>query len=302
MAIYETLANGTPGAGRAFTPQEAASYFIDRLHAASVGLASGFTVVRTDRREVAIPRLTADSGAKWAIEGEDLLTSDMVSDTLVATPRKLAALNILSNEVRMDSVPAILNAVGQSMVRALALKLDLGIFEGSGTAPEIRGLKNTSGIGSISMGTNGGALSNLDAIADALGLLTANNASPSAIAMAPRSWQTLSKVKTATGSNQPVLTTGGTMAEGITRSLFGVPVYLTSQLSVAETQGTASNASSIYVYDAAQIIAVIRNDATVEVDSSAAFRTDESLVRCILRADVVVPNPAAVVRIAGVTP
>lgn len=302
MAIYETLAGGAAGSGRPFTPQEAATYFIDRLHAASVGLASGFTVVRTDRREVAIPRLTADSGAKWAVEGEDLLTSDMVSDTLVATPRKLGALNVLSNEVRMDSVPAILDAVGASMVRALALKLDAGIFEGSGTPPEIRGLRNTSGIGSVSMGANGGPLTNLDSIADALGVLTAANANPSAIVMHPRAWQTLSKIKTATGSNQPVLTTGATLAEGITRSLFGVSVFLTSQLSVTEVQGTATNASSIYVYDARQILAVIRNDATVEVDSSAAFRTDESLLRCILRADLAVPNPAAVVRIAGVTP
>jgi hypothetical protein len=32
------------------------------------------------------------------------------------------------------------------MVRSLALKLDLGFFEGSGEAPEIKGLKNVSGI------------------------------------------------------------------------------------------------------------------------------------------------------------
>lgn len=298
MAIYETPL----GTGRAFTPAEAGAYFIDKLAAESVGLLSGMTVVRTDRRELQVPRLTADAGTKWAAEGEDLLTSDMVADTLTATPRKLAALNVISNEVRTDSVPAILNALGVSMVRALALRLDRGIFEGSGTAPEIRGLRNTSGIGSISMGTNGGALTNLDAIADALGLLAGNNARASAIAMHPRTWQSLSKIKTATGSNAPVLTTGGTLADGITRALFGVPVYLTSQLSVTETQGTAINASSIYVYAADRVMVVVRSDATVEVDTSAAFRTDEALVRAIVRADLVVPDAAAVVRIAGVTP
>ncbi len=299
MAIYETPL----GTGRSFTPQEAGEYFIDKLNAESIGLLSGMTVVRTDRRELLVPRLTADAGTKWANEGDDLLTSDMVADTITATPRKLAALNVISNEVRVDSVPAILNALGTSMVRALALRLDKGIYEGSGIAPEVRGLRNTSGVGSVSMGANGAALANLDAIADALGTLAGNNANATAIAMHPRTWQSLSKVKTApTGSNQPILSTGATLADGISRALFGVPVYLSSQLSVTETQGTATNASSIYAYAADQVMVVFRSDATVEVDSSAAFRTDESLVRAIVRADVVVPNPAAVVRIAGVTP
>ncbi len=298
MAIYETPL----GTGRSFTPQQAGEFFIDKLNAESIGLLSGMTVVRTERRELAVPRLVQDAGTKWAAEGEDLLTTDMVADTIVATPRKLAALNIISNEVRTDSVPAILDALGTSMVRALALRLDRGIFEGSGTAPEVRGLRNTSGVGVVSMGANGAPLTNLDAIADALGTLAGNNANASAIAMHPRTWQSLSKIKTATGSNAPVLTTGGTLADGITRALFGVPVYLSSQLSVTETQGTATNASSVYVYSADSVMVVFRSDATVEVDSSAAFRTDESLVRAIVRADVVVPNPAAVVRIAGVTP
>lgn len=287
--------------GRAFTPYEAGAFFFDKLAAQSVGLLSGFTVIRTDRRELQVPRLTADAGSAWRNEGDDLLTADPLADTITATPRKLAGLNILSNEVRVDSVPAILDMVGKSLARSLGLKLDAGFFEGSGTAPEIRGLKSTSGIGSVSMGANGAAPANLDAIADAINLLESNNAVPGAIVMPPRTWGTLSKLKEATGSNKPVLINDAP-TEGIKRSVYGVPVFLTSQLGIAETQGTATNASSIYVFDPSQIVAVIRSDVTLEVDGSAAFRTDQSMVRAILRADMVVPNPAAVVRIAGVTP
>ena len=39
--------------------------------------------------------------------------------------------------------------LGSNLARAAALKLDLGFFEGSGTAPEIKGLRNTADIQSI---------------------------------------------------------------------------------------------------------------------------------------------------------
>jgi HK97 family phage major capsid protein len=81
-----------------------------------------------------------------------------------------------------------------------------------------------------------------------------------------------------------------------------VPVYLSSQLSTTETQGTANNASSAYVYQADQVVAVMRQDVRVERDSSRLFNSDQSELRAIMRADVVVPNPKAVVRILGIIP
>src|SRR5206468_593590 len=124
--------------------------------------------------------------------------------------------------------------------RALSLKLDLGFYEGSGTAPEIRGMKNVASIGTVSMGTNGAQLTNLDPIADALGTLEQANAEGNAIVMHPRSWQTLSKVKEIAGSTKPVLQdSAGSGSQGLRRSIYGVPVYLTSQLSIVEVQGTS---------------------------------------------------------------
>jgi HK97 family phage major capsid protein len=81
-----------------------------------------------------------------------------------------------------------------------------------------------------------------------------------------------------------------------------VPVYLSSQLGTTEVQGSASNASSAYVYQADQVVAVMRQDVRVERDSSRLFNSDQSELRAIMRADVVVPNPKAVVRILGVIP
>jgi HK97 family phage major capsid protein len=293
------VGTGTPGSNVA--PSENANAFFDLLAAKSVLLAAGAKQIRTDHHSLAVPRLTSDVVSAWVAEGDDITEDDPGLDTILATPRKVAALTSLSNEIVDDSVPGILAMVDDSMSRSLALRMDLGFFEGSGTAPVIRGLKNVSGIQSISMGTNGAALTNLDAIADALGLLDAANAGPRrAIFMAPRNWTTLSKVKEVSGSAKPVLTSTLDPAGAIRPSVYGVPVYTTSQISVTETQGSSSVANSIYVVDLDQTVVVIRNDLSVVMSTDFKFGSDQTVVRATARVDLVVPNPSGVVRIAGV--
>jgi HK97 family phage major capsid protein len=120
--------------------------------------------------------------------------------------------------------------------------------------------------------------------------------------MHPRSWKTLIKVKEVSGSTKALLQDEqGGAPNAPRRSLYGVPVFLSSQLSVTETQGSSGAvASSAYVYDASQVVAVMRQDARTELDSSRLFNSDQSELRCTMRADVVVPNPEGVVRVLGI--
>lgn len=99
-------------------------------------------------------------------------------------------------------------------------------------------------------------------------------------------------------------------------------VLMSSQMSIAETQGTNSDCSSAYIVQADQLVVVLRNldrynnggrfsmysdsvgdlssVARVEPDSSRLFNFDQSELRCIVRADMIVPNPAAIARIVGI--
>lgn len=305
MAIISSDITGT-----AFTPEEFANFFLRHLTPQSVGLSSGFRQLTTDRDTLSIPKMTDDAVANWTAEAAEITASDPAADSVVAVPRKLAALTIVSNEAVADSMPSISDMIGESLARAMALKLDLGYFEGTGTAPQIRGLKNVAGIQTVSMGTNGAALTNLDPIADALGMLREQDALGSAVVMHPRTWRAVTKLKEQTsGNNKPLLAdhasspagnVGGAARGDSVGSIYGVPVYLTSQISIAETQGTGTNASSIYMYDALRVISVMRTDGTVEADASAKFTSDQLVIRGKLRADMVVPYPEAVVRITGV--
>lgn len=301
LAELRALTGAGSTDGGAYTPTEFASYFFDRLAASSVGLRSGFRVIRTSRDSLVVPRWTGDTSAAWTAEAGTITSTDATADQITATPRKLAGIQRVSNEALSDSNPALADIVAGGLVRAVALKADLGFFEGSGTAPEIRGLKNVAGITTVSMGTNGAAISSLDPFADALGALQTANTEGLAIAMHPRSWTALMKLKEGTGSNKPVLQEhAGSAGQAVMRSIYGVPVYLSTQLSITETQGSSSVASSAYVYAPSEVVVVVRDDVRVERDSSRLFNSDESEIRAITRLDMVVPNPAAVVRIAGI--
>lgn len=288
----------TTSAG-AIAPPELSTYVFDRLRASSVALASGIQVIATDRDQITWPRITADVATAFYNEGQAFTPADPTLVSLTATPRKLGALVQFSNEVIDDSVPAVVDVMNAHVSTILGLRLDLAIFEGTGTAPEITGLKNIAGINTVSMGTNGAAPTSLDPISDALGTLEAANAKPGAIVMHPRTWNELRKLKATTGEylleDEPL-----TVADPAALRLFGVPVHLTSQIATTEAQGTATTASSIYVYDPGQVVLVRRNDAVIELDRSRLFNQDMSELRGKIRATVVVPNPGAVCRITGV--
>jgi HK97 family phage major capsid protein len=291
---------GGANPGQIVSPPEFAEFFFDRLAAASVVLQSGVRVIPTEARELRVPRLTSDVAANWTDEAAEIAVSDPAMDSVVAIPRKLAVLTYASNELFDDSTPELAALVGTSVARSMALKLDKGLLEGSGTAPEIRGLKNQSGIQTLSAGTNGGAMT-IDLVADALGLLNAANAGARrAIYMPARTWTALSKVKDSTGSNRPVLMADTNPTGTPTRAIYGTPVYVSNQLSQAESQGTGNNLNSVYVVDLDSVVVVRRRDLTVVRDSSWKFSSDQTAIRATSRFDLVLSHPEGVVRITGV--
>ena len=241
---------GNTGAGSYVAPDEASSSFFDKLSAASVALQSGVRVIRTDRDALRVPRVLADPSVSWTSEGSQISPADPNYDEVVATPRKLTALTLVSNELVMDSNPSVLDLLEMQLARAIALKFDLGFLEGSGTPPEIYGMKNVVGINTAGSpggtGTAAGGFVNLDFMASAIGQLFTDNATPGVAVMHPRTWTQLIKIKEQTSSNnKPLLQdSAGAGTDGVRRSLYGVPVLLSSQLSLTETQTTSTTAAA----------------------------------------------------------
>jgi HK97 family phage major capsid protein len=279
------------------SPVEYANFIFDRLRAHSVLLASGARVVPTERQSEVFPQLTAAASPGWYAEGATFTEGDPTMTTITATPKKVGHIVAMSNELIDDSDPSALDVIQQNLLKIMALKFDLGAFEGTGTSNQITGLKNVSGIQvNSSLGTNGGNISSLDIISDTFELLEAANATPGAIVMHPRTWNELRELKDSYGRYQ----LNPSPSDGYRPQIFGVPVYISSQLSVTETQGSASTCSSIYIYQPDQVVVVLRQDVQVELDRSRLFNADQSEMRARFRADLIVPNATAVARIVGI--
>ena len=280
------------------SPGELSTTLFDRLRAASVVLSTGIRTLMTESDSVTYPALSGDVAPTWTAEAAAIAPSDPTFNTVVATPRKLAALTQVSNEALDDSDPSIATVLSSHLLRVLALRLDAGLLEGTGTAPEIRGLRNIVGIQTLAAAANG-QTPTLDNFADAIALLEAVNVPRERIriVVAPRNVGALRKLKASTGgtylwSSDPSATSPA--------SIFGVPVAASAQLSLTEVQGTsAAVANSAYAYDVDSLVYVGRSPTEIELDRSRLFNADQSEMRAKLRGDLISPTPTGIVRVTG---
>lgn len=279
------LNSANPGA--AFAPTEYASFLLETLSAQSVALQSGVKRIETNRHELHIPRMLTDVAAAWTAEGADLTPTDPTADSFIVQPSKVTAFTKVSNESVADSDPAILEALGRSMMKSLSLKIDKAFFEGSGTAPEPKGMGGQTGINTVTLSATP---TNLDAFSDAIGALAADNASAGAIVLHPTDFLMVSKLKEGTTSERNLLQMhAGNASDATALRIQGVPVYQSTQVTV----GTA------YVYDPSLCYMVIRDDISIEIDNSVYFGSDSTAVRARARVGFGFPYAAGTCKITG---
>lgn len=150
-----------------------------------------------------------------------------------------------------------------SLVRSFAVEIDRVALYGTGTPPQPRGLRTTTNVNEVSMGVNGLALTSYDQILDLLALIWADNVPDvNAAIMAPRTLATLSKLKEATTNAPlappPVIAT--------------LPMLMTANVPINETQGAASTASTLFLGEWSQLMLGFRRRCRSRwpVSSSAA--------------------------------
>lgn len=283
----------------ALVPTDYELYVWDRLHAQAVALKTNPTIIQTDRHSITLPHLLTDAAASWVAEGGAISETDPTGESIVVTPSKVAALNKFSRESADDSNPAIADIIGKNLTRSIALAVDKAFFEGTGSSNQPTGLKNVSGITTQSMGTNGASPANLDFLLTALATLEAANADMSKVVIVAPA-RTVNDLFALKDSQNRYLMSSVTAGGASARSIEGVPIYTSNQLTLTETQGSSNVANSAYVYDASQVIVVQSHGMRLEATNDAYFSTDQIGIRCITRVGFAVPNPTAVVRVVGV--
>ncbi len=285
------MAEGTDAAGGVLVPEQLSSRIIDRARAASVVFQAGALTAPMDSDTLVLARLSGGSDAEWKAENAAVTTSDQVWQRLELKAKTVVVEQILSRELFEDLSPAGAAAIENEIAKAIALKLDLAALEGSGVAPEPKGIANTEGVGSVDMGTDGLKPTSYNHLVQAVFACLKNDSdAPTAGVMHPRDAEILALLADSTG--QPLRKP---------EAIASLPTLYSSQIATDVTHGANDDTSSAYVGDFRQMIVGVRPSLNVRFQMLQERFSDNLQVGILawMRADVALAHPEHFAKVVG---
>lgn len=156
-ATYVT--SGATTGGNLVATDLMADDFIEALRNSSVMMSLGVKALPGLVGDVAIPRRSGVAATYYLSSETTAITqAESTFDQVTMTPKNLAALSKYSRQTLLQGTPGIEELIRTDLTDGLNTAVDLGILNGSGSSGQPTGILNTSGIGSVAIGTNGGAI------------------------------------------------------------------------------------------------------------------------------------------------
>ena len=177
-----------------------------------------------------------------------------------------------------------MDVCGREMLAGLIDTENAQLISGNGTAPNLTGLLNQSGIQTQARGTD----SNIDALFKGMNLLrTATFSEPSFVAVHPDNWATVRLSKNSNGDYlaQDVLS-------GDPARLWGYPVVVTTRLGAAGTALIMNGPLGARVYLREAPVLSVGTEGNDFIANKTTLVAEERLA-------LTCPRPAAVVKVTG---
>jgi HK97 family phage major capsid protein len=236
-AIFETRvtttgATGSNIIGTDYRPEE----YINLLYEDLAVKKAGARVLNDLRGNVAIPKALTGHTAAWFAENAAIGLSDATWGQVTLTPKHVGCRTEISRNMAIQPSPAIEDLVRADFAALLARAVDAGAIAGTGIGAEPTGILATSGIGSVALGTNGGAPT-WPKILELIGKLEDENVNGNAF---------VGNGKFSRLARQTLKTTGlpGYLMEA-PGSLAGYPYYSTALVPSNLTKGTGTALSAL---------------------------------------------------------
>ena len=310
-ATYVT--SGATTGGNLVATDLLADEFIEALRNNSVMLNLGVRTMTGLVGDVAIPRRSGVASTYYlSTETTAITQSESTFDQVTLSPKNLAALSKYSRQTLLQATPGIEELVRRDLTDGINLGIDLGILNGSGSAGQPTGILNTSGIGSVALGTNGGAIT-VNSLVDLEEQVLIDNGAVNRDAIAyVTNAKVLAELKKlrAGGSTTTdgaylvndqldAIGRGGTPA-----TVNGYPLYVTNQVPSNLTKGTSSGVcSAVLMGDFSQaMVGFYGNGIEIVVgEDSDDFSKALTSVRAIVSYDVAVRHAESFAAILDVT-
>lgn len=145
----------TTAGGHLVSTDLLASSFIDLLRNRMSVMRAGAQMLTGLQGNIAIPRMTGAATAYWVTEGNAPTESQQAFDQVPMSPKTVGAFTDLSRKLLLQSSVDVEGLVRRDLATVLGLEIDRVALNGSGSAPQPRGVLQTSGIGAVVGGTNG---------------------------------------------------------------------------------------------------------------------------------------------------
>jgi HK97 family phage major capsid protein len=157
----DLISTSTPSAGpgsNLIATVLAADQYIDILRAKLVIRQLGARYLTGLVGNVDIPKLTGAATAGWVAENTALSFTTEQFARVSLRPKHCGALVELSRNMLLQSTPDIEQLVRDDLAQVLARALDGAAIAGTGNNNDPVGVLNQSGINTVAIGTNGGAI------------------------------------------------------------------------------------------------------------------------------------------------
>ncbi len=293
QAERRTMGEGGDAGGGVMVPFALSSDFIDLARPKTTVLKAGAVILPMESPQLRIAKLLADVGVGWKAENAILASADAQFGGITLTARTLMGIAVASVELINDArnFEALIE---HSLTEAVALELDRAALRGDGTNASPVGIRNTSGINLVDLGTNG----NQPAFANwsnAVKLIYQANGIPRTTIFAPRTWSEFDLLVNTLGD-----------AVRPPESWTDLDHMVTAQIPINNTKGTATTASEAYVGDFTQMIIGMSANLLIEISRFAGdsalstFRSAQVAIRAFLRADIQLARPAHFTLIDGI--
>ena len=240
-----------------------ASSFIEVLRNNALIMNLGPTVLSGLVGNVAIPRQTSQTQTYWVTEASAITEAEALFDQVTLSPKQIGARSQYSRLALQQTTPDIEMIVRNDLARVMALGIDLAAINGSGTSGQPKGILNTSGIGSVAMGTNGAALTNastsgtsgLDQLIQLERAVDVANALNGSLRYLTNA-KVLSAIKQLKTQYADYLWTANESdtTTGTPINVNGYPMYRSNQVPSNLAKGTGTNLSALLYGDFSQLI------------------------------------------------
>lgn len=266
-----------------------AANFIDLLRNAMMVRKLGAQVLSGLVGDVAIPKQTGGATAYWVAESGAPTESQQTFGQLGLTPKTCGAFTDISRKLILQSSIDVEAFVRSDLATVLALAIDLAAITGTGSNNQPRGILNTTGIGDVAIGDNGGAPT-YSHIVSLWKEIAIDNAAVGNLAFLTNSVMIAKLLNTPKVSGYPAFVIESLPdAEGFT-TMLGLKTGMSNQVPRNLVKGTSNDCSAIICGNWADLIIAEWGALDVLVDPYTGGAAGTVRVRVLQDVDIALRN------------